>query len=153
MNPPVSSTREMLVKALMTWFEQMLVTCGKYHMWLSLWLNSTSWGCRSISRSLRKASLSEVLLRVQWPPWARKHQVEKGKKMKLRCALTVTPTWSNRWRVILASLALLWLPQRWWNVISVECSWRPLVDLSLCIQCVVMARYGYQAFVDQISAV
>ena len=128
MNPPVSSTREMLVKASMTWFEQMLVTCGKHHIWLSLWLNSTSWGCRSISSSLRKALLSEVLLRVQWSPCAHKHQVEKGKKMKLRHALTVTPTWSNRWRAILASLAPLWLPWRWWNVISVEHSWTVLLS-------------------------
>ena len=153
MNPPVSSTREMLVKASMTWLEQMLVTCGKHRIWLSLWLVSTSWGRRSISRSLRNASLSKALLRVQWPPCTCKHKVEKGKKVKLRCALTVTPTWSNKWRAILARLAPLWLPQRQWNVISVERSWRPLVDLSLCIQCAVMARYGYWAFVDQISTV
>ena len=153
MDPPVSSTREMLVKALMTSFEQMLVMCGKHCIWLSLWLNSTSWGHRTILSSLRKALLSEALFRVQWPPCPHKHKVEKDKKGKLRHALIVTPTRSNRWRAMVASLALFWLPRRQWNAISVECSWRPLVDLSLCIQCAVMARYGYQAFIDQISAV
>jgi len=153
MNPPVSSTRVMLVKTSMTWLEHMLVMCGKHLIWFSLWLNSTSWGHKSILSSFRKALLSEALLRVQWPPCACKHQVEKDKKMKLRCTLTVIPTWSNRWSTILASLALLWLPWRQWNVISVEHSWRPLVAFSLCIQCAVMARYGYRALVDQISAV
>jgi hypothetical protein len=153
MNPPVSSTRAMLVKASMTWLEHMLVTCGKHLIWLSLWLNSTSRGRKSISSSLRKASLSEQLSSVQWPPCARKHQVEQGKKVKLKRTLTVVPTRSNRWRTILASLAPLWLPRRRWKAISAERSWNPLVALSLCIQCAVMARYGYRALDDQISAV
>ena len=63
-----------------------------------------------------------------------KHIVEMGKKIKPGHALIVIPTWSNKWRTILASLAPLWLPQRQWNTISVVHSWRPLVDQSLCIQ-------------------
>jgi len=77
---PVSSTRVTSVKASMTWLEHKLVICGKHLIWLSLWLNSTSQGRKSISSSLRKASLSEQLSSIQWPPCARKHKEKRVRK-------------------------------------------------------------------------
>jgi hypothetical protein len=35
-NPPVASSRVMLVKASMMWLEHILVMCGKHLIWFSL---------------------------------------------------------------------------------------------------------------------